>query len=244
MTYNEFLQNIINTRGQHGIPKKDYFEKHHIVPKCLGGASDNEKKKCFNKYSTHENCIWLYPQEHYIAHQLLARENQDNKALVYSFWCMSNRWLEARQQYVSCSAEDYAEARILLSNVMRGNQPEELNIRRSNTMLNKQLVWFTDGENEIRCSESQCPPGFFRGRCNSVRHSISIKAKARGTRLCGAANGMYGKKLSEETKKKIGQFGLGKHWYTNNITEVFTETCPKGFAPGRLKSVFDGRRKK
>ena len=37
MTYNEFIQDIINTRGQYGIPLDQYCEVHHIIPKCKGG---------------------------------------------------------------------------------------------------------------------------------------------------------------------------------------------------------------
>ena len=35
--YKEFIENIIATRGQWNIPQGEYFEAHHIVPKCLGG---------------------------------------------------------------------------------------------------------------------------------------------------------------------------------------------------------------
>lgn len=37
MTYKEFIDNIINTRGQWNIPEGEYYEVHHIIPKCLGG---------------------------------------------------------------------------------------------------------------------------------------------------------------------------------------------------------------
>ena len=42
MTYNEFIQNILDTRGRFGIPDGEYKERHHIVPKCLGGTNDKE----------------------------------------------------------------------------------------------------------------------------------------------------------------------------------------------------------
>lgn len=53
--------------------------------------------------------------------------------------------------------------------------------------------------------------------------------------LFGAKNGMYGKRHSPETLRKIGAFGLGKHWFNNEKIEVFEQTCPDGFKPGRLK---------
>jgi hypothetical protein len=41
MTYIEFLQNIINTRGQWNAEiRKTYCERHHITPRCKGGLPE------------------------------------------------------------------------------------------------------------------------------------------------------------------------------------------------------------
>ena len=63
MTYKEFIDNILSTRGNRGITDDEYYEVHHIVPKCMGGT-DNLNNK-----------IRLYAKEHYEAHRLLALEN-------------------------------------------------------------------------------------------------------------------------------------------------------------------------
>ena len=78
MTYKEFIQNILDTRGRFEIPKEEYKERHHIVPKCLGGTNDEN------------NLIDLYAQEHFIVHQLLANENPSCNALHYALWNMAN----------------------------------------------------------------------------------------------------------------------------------------------------------
>ena len=67
MTYNEFIQNILSTRGRFNV--NGYKERHHILPKCMGGNDDKE------------NLIDLTAQEHYEAHRLLAIENPDNNSL-------------------------------------------------------------------------------------------------------------------------------------------------------------------
>lgn len=87
MTYKEYIQNIINTRGQWNISKEEYYEKHHIIPRCMGGEGDY-KNNSFKKYSTHLNCIYLYPEEHFIAHKLLALENLDNLKIIKTFISM------------------------------------------------------------------------------------------------------------------------------------------------------------
>ena len=89
MLYKEFIDNIIATRGQWSIDVRYSdrgYARHHIIPKCLGG----EPLKL--DWSEHENVIWLYPSEHFIAHKLLALENSDNEGLVcaYKRMCYSN----------------------------------------------------------------------------------------------------------------------------------------------------------
>lgn len=32
-TYKEYIQSIIDTRGQWNIPENEYYEGHHIIPK-------------------------------------------------------------------------------------------------------------------------------------------------------------------------------------------------------------------
>jgi hypothetical protein len=55
----------------------NYSEKHHIVPKCLGGS--NRK----------ENIVRLTPEEHYVAHQLLVRMYPGHAGLVFAVKMMT-----------------------------------------------------------------------------------------------------------------------------------------------------------
>lgn len=49
-----------------------YTEKHHVLPKCLGG-DDIES-----------NIVLLYPEEHYLSHLLLCRIYPKNQKLLYA----------------------------------------------------------------------------------------------------------------------------------------------------------------
>ena len=64
MTYEEFINNILETRGRFACGD-EYHERHHIVPKCMDGSNDEE------------NLIDLFAREHFEAHRLLALENSD-----------------------------------------------------------------------------------------------------------------------------------------------------------------------
>ena len=50
----------------------EYKEKHHIVPKCMGGSDDPE------------NLVELSARQHFIAHLLLVKMYPDNHKLVYA----------------------------------------------------------------------------------------------------------------------------------------------------------------
>jgi len=47
-----------------------YREKHHIVPRCLGGSDDEQ------------NLVELTPEEHYLAHQLLLKIHPHHRGLA------------------------------------------------------------------------------------------------------------------------------------------------------------------
>lgn len=103
-TYEEFINNILSSRGRNGIPVNEYKEKHHIVPKCCDGSNDPD------------NLIDLYAYEHYEAHKLLAKENPDNDKLQYAWWQMCMCVVNGREYQVS--AEDYNEAKTSCSKLM------------------------------------------------------------------------------------------------------------------------------
>lgn len=41
--YYNYIQNIIDTRGQWNIPNTEYWEGHHIIPNCKGGDGQSKK---------------------------------------------------------------------------------------------------------------------------------------------------------------------------------------------------------
>lgn len=94
MTYKEMIDNIINTRGQHGLDPDSYFEMHHIVPAAWNGDGDWYDKKTgktqFYPKSKHPNCLWVTPEEHFELHRLLWTENKNDKSMAYAFYCMTH----------------------------------------------------------------------------------------------------------------------------------------------------------
>ena len=64
MNYQKIYDNIVR-RGQNRI-LEGYSEKHHIVPRCLGGTDEVT------------NLVSLTPEEHYLCHLLLVKIHPNN----------------------------------------------------------------------------------------------------------------------------------------------------------------------
>lgn len=110
MTYDQFIQNILDTRGRFACGD-EYHECHHIIPKCIGGTNDNE------------NLIDLFAREHFIAHKLLAEEHGDNTMLLFAYTCMAFMRNDYEHRY-ELTPEEYEEAKIARSKSLTGkNNP-------------------------------------------------------------------------------------------------------------------------
>lgn len=64
--------NLLVERGRSNRPLETYSEKHHILPRCMGGLD------------TADNFTQLTAEEHFMAHKLLVMIYPESKALVYA----------------------------------------------------------------------------------------------------------------------------------------------------------------
>ena len=76
MDYQKICNDLISSRGNQPLRNDEYYEKHHIVPRCLGGSDDEM------------NLIHLTYREHFIAHLLLTKIYPENRGINYALLCM------------------------------------------------------------------------------------------------------------------------------------------------------------
>ena len=78
-----------------------YMEKHHIIPKSLGGSNNKD------------NLVWLSAKDHYICHQLLVKmtDGVDNMKMWSGLWRMMNKQSHNQKRDFNIVAEDYEFAR-------------------------------------------------------------------------------------------------------------------------------------
>jgi len=103
-----------------------YFEKHHIIPKCMGGSDSPD------------NIVALTAREHFVAHQLLVKINPQISDLVFAFRMLSTAnhgrvssrvqgWLRAKMAQTACEnmrARHAAHPEILERAAIAGSTPE------------------------------------------------------------------------------------------------------------------------
>ena len=106
MNYEKIYQQLID-RAQSESRQKGcgvYFERHHIVPKCLGGSNDKT------------NLVLLTAREHYVAHEFLCEIYPDNSKLQYALWMMANKTQSGNQHRLyNISNREYERIKLLIS---------------------------------------------------------------------------------------------------------------------------------
>lgn len=89
-----------------------YVEKHHIIPKSLGGSNNKS------------NIVSLTAKEHFICHMLLIRmvEPQYRQKMIHAWWAMSTLKKSCQQRY-KVNSISYAMIRNSYSKQMSMNNP-------------------------------------------------------------------------------------------------------------------------
>ena len=211
--YDEFINNIIQTRGQFGIPEEEYKERHHIIPKCIGGKGSIKTKN--------ENIIWLYAEEHYEAHKLLALENPDISEFQYAWNIMQHT-----HEGIVISAEEYAILRKQHAKAVSDKQKNKIVLNKTKEKISKSHAnvngtnnpaygrhWYNNGKERLYLKDTDIiPEGFVKGNLPLTEEDKQKKSKAsRHLTTC-----------------------KGTHWFNNGIKEIMCKECPDGYKQGRL----------
>lgn len=86
--------------------KFEYFENHHIVPKCVGGTDETS------------NLVLLTAKEHFVCHHLLTKIYNDPK-LKFAFWAMCNQMSGRREYKINSATYNQAKENFAIENSKR-----------------------------------------------------------------------------------------------------------------------------
>ena len=226
MTYQDFIDNILQTRGRF-INGDEYHERHHIIHRCKNGTDDKS------------NLIDLLAKEHFIAHKLLAEENMDDDQLVHAYMLMAFVKDDNQKRY-ELTAEEYEDARKIHSlRFSGGKNPSSKQVIRlcdnkiydtvkdcyidnniSNSTIHVMLkkhckfVYYDEWVNMSECDKNKIKSIDW----DNIEHTNRSEAAKR------AGNG-GSTKCSQSTREKIGAANKGKNGvsvYCFELDETFT----------------------
>lgn len=227
MTYNEFIESILSTRGRFECGN-EYHERHHILPKCMGGTNEEN------------NLIDLYAREHFEAHHLLAEEHPNEKKLVYAWWKMCNPLKSFDGKYTPTS-EEYEKARVC----WRANCQGENNPNYGNSMseVGKQHLREIHSGKKLSMETRQKMSLSSRGSNSSTAKSVVCDGVIYDT-ICDCASHYQIKEntmagwLSKRTSMPQEFIDKNLRYFGDNETIYYP---PKNFQNGnnpRAKSVY------
>lgn len=189
MDYRGHYDNLINRAKNRTLA--GYYEKHHIIPKCVGGQDDSD------------NIIALTAREHFIAHQLLIKIYNNNLSLVKA------------ANFMCSFSDEHGENRS--KNRLYGWLREKLSVALSESQTgvgNSQYgsMWISnpDTNESIKIKTNEViPTGFYKGR--------NIKWNECG--ICGTKHLLLNRRTcSEECMKesftingrRVGKMKIGR----------------------------------
>lgn len=131
MNYSVIYDKLIQ-KAKYKVRNQGVYEKHHILPKSLGGDNSSE------------NIVLLTPKEHYVAHHLLWKIHR-NKEMHYAFWLMVNCASRDGNRSYKVNSKTYEIAKIehskQVSESMTGRKKSEETKRRASVSLKGKPAW-------------------------------------------------------------------------------------------------------
>jgi len=151
-----------------------YVERHHIVPRCMGGTDDRD------------NLVSLTPEEHYVAHQLLVKMYPNAKGLTWAAIRMThhstnNRSTNKLYGWLKRRHSEYSKTRVGDKNPSWGkhwfHNPETGETIKTE-LRNKPEGWLK-GKRSVRCQVCGEPTRFTRHKyCDKHREQGRLKSKS------------------------------------------------------------------
>jgi flagellar biosynthesis GTPase FlhF len=231
MDYQKIYNDLISkARSENRVKGKGvYYERHHIIPRCLGGEGNLASKK------EHPNLVLLTAREHFIAHKLLYFIYTKNIKIARAFWAMISNKSKGRNYKVS--SREYAELQEIAAKSISGkNNPLFKMVK--NPFTNPDFIKKNSErqKNRVRTSEerkkiSESKKGKKATEETKQKMSKTRKGRKRNPEsVRKSAESNKGKKRSPEIIKMMSEVRIGvpaPHTSeTNKKMNSLKFTCP------------------
>lgn len=198
MDYEKHYTVLIERAKNRILDTNVYFEKHHITPKCLGGTN------------AQDNIVRLFPEEHYIAHQLLVKMNPTNLKLIYALNIMSTSTKYVSRQ----NNKRYGWARKKFVELQRGKKHSE-ETKRKIGLKSLGRTWSEKSRHQMsEYSKNRPTEHNIKNRlANSGENNPNFGKR-------GILNCWYGRTHSLDTKQKMTNSALNRKWMYNEYLNI------------------------
>jgi len=201
--YDKIISNAIS-RTTHG-----YTEKHHIIPKCLGGTNDKS------------NIVRLTAREHYICHLLLTKmtEGLIRRKMLFAHWRMVHG--NNNQQRYQLTNRQYEHAKRLMGRATSeqniGMKPSEESIAklRNKVPWNKGKIGVMPLDARLKISAARKGSKASSGTRNKI--SQSVKERANQSQLkCQSGKPRFRWVLKNQKSNEIAETANLRQWCKDN----------------------------
>jgi 5-methylcytosine-specific restriction endonuclease McrA len=212
--YSKCYDNIIHRAKSRDLPKEIYTEKHHIIPRSLGGTNNVA------------NLVRLTAKEHRLVHILLPKMTIDpahTKSMWYALWMMLRTKNKDQKRQVSKG---------------RAFELAKIQVAAALSQTHKGKVVSPETRNKLAKSRIG-KPGPNKGKAMSQEQKDKLSIAKKGIRqsqetIAKQVASRAGYKHSEETKQKISNGNKGKTTIVTEETKLKISAALKG-KPSHLK---------
>jgi hypothetical protein len=188
LNYENIYNALVEKAKVRGLDKSQYegyFEIHHIIPRSMGGGNEDE------------NLVMFTGREHFVAHMLLWRAFPEEVSLMRAAFLMSSRWRAERLEgdAKAINSKTYEKLRLeyadAVSEQVSGENNPFYGKTHTEETRTKLKAWHAAN------------PDFARNNMLGKKHSEEAIAKMSEYQRNRPP-------MTEETKRKIGDFHRGK----------------------------------
>jgi hypothetical protein len=212
--YYTWYKNIINSAQSRADVPSDYYEIHHVIPRCLGGNN------------LPENLAKLTAREHFICHWLLTKcVNKHRHKINFALWNMMNLENEHQQRY-KITSRKYQLLKENLTETFKTflGKKHTAESRQKMSETRKKLI----AEGAIKVNENKEKYKTIAEKRTGQKHSEETKAKI------GKAH--KGKTISDEQKEYLSQLNKGKP-KSETAKKKLSSTLKEQYASGTRQAA-------
>lgn len=224
MTYDKIYEDLVNNAKLRDT-NIGYIEKHHILPKCMGGLD------------TGDNIVELTAKEHFVAHHLLCKIYSNNYKLASAFnlMCCNPHTNKGKNRYDNCRLFNLAKQNFSKNNPMKN---PEVVLKMRNTIKQKALDGyereFTNDGLTLYRSKRYNLMNMKWSKYHNDKGNLHID----GFPLCGCCGSIIIRR-SGRRDQSFCSYACGNKFRGGNIDENISETISKQEVYFRSLSIDD-----